>query len=145
MRARYESRPFALLDTSAYFALASSRESRHPGAAAIAARLQAERWRLFTTNYIVAETHALLLIRVNRSVAAQFLAQLDASPTAVIRATRADEQRGRAIIAQYRDKDFSLTDAISFAVMDRLRIPYAFYFDYNFAQYGAALLRPDAR
>jgi predicted nucleic acid-binding protein len=29
-----------------------------------------------------------------------------------------------------------LTDAISFAVMERLRIPQAFTFDHNFAQFG---------
>jgi predicted nucleic acid-binding protein len=97
-----EPRPLALLDTSAYFALASSRESRHADAQRIADRLQAERWRLFTTNYVVAaKTHALLLIRVNRAVAAQFLDQIDRSPTTISRATRADEQRARSIITQY--------------------------------------------
>ncbi len=41
---------------------------------------------------------------------------------------------------QYDDKDFSLTDATSFAVMERIRVPYAFTFDRHFAQYGFTVL-----
>jgi predicted nucleic acid-binding protein len=45
-----------------------------------------------------------------------------------------------SIIYQYDDKDFSLTDATSFAVMERLRVPAAFTFDRHFAQYGFTVL-----
>jgi predicted nucleic acid-binding protein len=43
---------------------------------------------------------------------------------------------GRAIIYNYTDKEWSLADAISFAVMQRLRIDIAFSFDSDFRQYG---------
>ena len=43
---------------------------------------------------------------------------------------------------KYQDKDFSLTDAISFAVMERLQITQAFTFDRHFAQYGFTLVQP---
>ena len=52
--------------------------------------------------------------------------------------------RAREIIRQYEDKSFSLTDATSFAVMERLRISYAFTFDRNFAQYGFTILTPSS-
>jgi uncharacterized protein len=54
--------------------------------------------------------------------------------------TAEDELRTRQIIYRYDDKNFSLTDATSFAVMERLRITTAFTFDHNFAQYGFQLL-----
>jgi uncharacterized protein len=54
--------------------------------------------------------------------------------------TSADVQRAKAIIYQYDDKDFSLTDATSFAVMERIRVPAVFTFDRHFAQYGFTIL-----
>jgi predicted nucleic acid-binding protein len=45
---------------------------------------------------------------------------MERSATTVIRVRAVDEVRARQIIYRYDDKDFSLTDAISFAVMERL-------------------------
>ena len=128
------------VDTSAYFPLTDVRQSNHRAAIAVRAQLVAERWRLFTTNYLVAETHALILIRFGRHLAATLLSRIDQSPTTIVRVSYRDEQQARAIIYGYDDKNFSLTDAISFAVMERLRIPTAFSFAHNFAQYGFSLL-----
>jgi uncharacterized protein len=130
----------ALLDTSAYFALADLNEQRHPDADTIRHRLVTERWRLFTTNFIVAETQALLLTRLGYPYAMRFLDQIEQSPTTIVRVAAADERRAREILRQYDDKAFSLTDATSFAVTERLRIPYAFTFDRNFTQYGLTVL-----
>ena len=75
-------------------------------------------------------------------VAARFIRDLDAGSTTLIRLDKRDERRAREIIFQYADKDFSFTDAASFAVMERLRIPWAFTFDRDFAQYGVSVLQP---
>ncbi len=130
------------VDTSAFFALVDSHDQEHAGALAIQTRLIAERWRLFTTNFVLAETHALVLARLGRAVAGRVLRQLDDSTLTIVRASGADEQRAREILSRYDDKDFSLTDAISFAVMDRLGITQAFTFDRHFAQYGFMVLAP---
>src|SRR3990167_6723048 len=121
-----------LIDTSAYFALSDVGETRHPAANAVRLRLIAERWRLFTTNFIAAETHALLLSRLGYPFALRFLDDLDQSSTEVVRVTSPDERRAREIIRHYDDKAFSFTDATSFALMERLAIPCAFTFDRNF-------------
>ena len=130
-------------DTSAYAALIDRTDLDHRDAVRIQTRLIAERWRIYTTNFIVAELHALLLARRDRSVAAKALRDIDQSVgTTIVRADEGDEQRAREIIYQYQDKDFSLTDALSFAVMERLGIGYAFTFDRHFVQYGFALVAP---
>ncbi len=54
----------------------------------------------------------------------------------IIIPTPNDEAFARAIIYRYTDKTFSLTDAISFAVMERLGIATPFTFDSDFRQYG---------
>ncbi len=130
------------VDTSAYFALADAGDANHSQAKTIAAQLTQDGSRLFTTNLILAETHALFLTRLGRVVALSFLRELDRSATTVTRATVADEHRARDIIEKYVDKNFSLCDAISFAVMERLSISLAFSFDRHFAQYRFSVITP---
>ena len=60
-----------------------------------------------------------------------------------MRVSRRDEDRAWEIIEHFDDKDATLTDATSFAVMERLRIGVAFTFDSDFAQYGFAVLTPE--
>jgi predicted nucleic acid-binding protein len=124
------------VDTSAYFAFIAPRDTNHEQAISISRVLANQSWRLFTSNYIVAETHALLLARLGRATAFTFLQEIDRSTTQLVRATHADERRAREIIERYTDKDFSLADAISFSMMERLNIRSAFTFDQHFAQYG---------
>ena len=130
------------VDSSALYALVDRSEADYAPARIVQSRLQAERWRLFTTNFILAETHALVLTRRNRYDALRVLREIDHSLTTIVRAEADDERRAREILERYDDEDFSLTDAISFAVMERLRIGHAFTFDRHFAQYGFAVLGP---
>ena len=129
-----------LVDTSAYFALLDTDDANHAQARTISNRLILESWRLFTTSFVLAETHALLLNRLSQHIATRFLRDMEQSPTTVVWVTPRDVQRAKAIIYQYDDKDFSLTDATSFAVMERIRLPSAFTFDRHFAQYGLTVL-----
>jgi len=128
------------VDTSAYFALADRRSASHRAMDAIVRRLITERWRLFTSNFVLAETHALLLSRIDHAIALQVLLAIDSSTTTIVRVSARDERRAREILARYDDKDFSLTDATSFAVMERLHISQAFTLDADFSQYGFAVL-----
>lgn len=129
------------IDTGGYFALTDPRDENHAAAVTIAERLATDRWRAFTTNLILAETHALVLARRGREAAWRVLSGIDRSATTIVRVSATDERRAREIIARYADKDFSLTDAISFSVMERLRITWAFSFDQHFAQFGFTPLR----
>jgi predicted nucleic acid-binding protein len=95
---------------------------------------------LVTTNFIIGETHALVLRRMGRRTALRFLNEIDGSATRLERVTPEDELRARLILARYDDKDFSYVDATCFAVMERLGIRDAFALDRNFAQYGFAII-----
>lgn len=133
------------VDAGAYFALASPSDANHHAARSISAYLAAERRLLVTTNFILAETHALVLNRLNRVIALRVLGSIDRSDTTIVRVNPDDEQFARDILHRYSDKDFSLTDATSFAVMERLGIRTAFAFDRHFAQYGFTVLQPRRR
>ena len=60
----------------------------------------------------------------------------------VIWVTPNDVRQARELIYRFEDKKYSLTDATSFVVMDRLNLSHSFTFDRNFTQYGLAVLTP---
>src|SRR5215212_4822144 len=95
------------VDTSAFGALSAVGEQDHQAAKSIRARLTRQRISLVTTNFVLAETHALLLGRVGRSLALRVLLGIDHSDITIARVSEADEQQARAILVQYDDKDFS--------------------------------------
>lgn len=129
-----------LIDTAAWYAFADRSEATHTAVSAVWKRLAQERWLTFTTNYLMAETHALLLARLGYRAAANFLRQLERGSTTVLRITEAEEHHARDLIYRYSDKKFSFADATSFVVMERERIGVAFTLDRNFAQYGFQVL-----
>jgi len=141
-RRRSRSREHAVfIDSSAFFALASSRDTNHVAARTIARRLHAERWVAFTSNFVRAEAHALILNRAGRKAADAFLTELRAaSPTTLIRVDEEVEESALALIFKYQDKAFTVTDATSFVLMDQLGIRHAFTFDDDFRKYGAIVL-----
>ncbi|MEW6448678.1 MAG: hypothetical protein AB1426_11450 [Bacillota bacterium] len=47
------------------------------------------------------------------------------------------------ILRRFKGEDFSLTDATSFAIMERLKIKEAVSFDRHFSQYGLMTVRPE--
>lgn len=121
------------VDSSAFAALAIWRDGNHHVANAAGAELAHQRRRLITSNLVVAETHALVLARAGRDTAWRTLQRIEQGVEQTVRISEEDERRARWIIERYRDKDFSLTDATSFAVMERLAIDQAFTFDRHFA------------
>jgi predicted nucleic acid-binding protein len=124
------------VDTGGFYAVLNRRDAFHREASRLFRRARRDHWCLFTTNFVLAESHALILARMGRDRAWNFLQAILTGSTNVIRAEEADEQRARAIIAQYQDKAFSYCDAVSFAVMERLDLQEAIAFDDHFRQYG---------
>ena len=122
-----------LWDSSAILALLDADDADHKRAVAIARQIASQRLPSLITNYIEVETHALLLRKLGRALAREWLLT---GGLPVIRALVEEEDRAREMIARHSDKDWSLCDAISFAVLDARRIRRAFTFDRHFLQYG---------
>ena len=57
-------------------------------------------------------------------------------PNNVVFQANQDHKQALAVLARYQDQDFSYTDAVSFAIMERLGIRTAFAFDADFRIYG---------
>jgi uncharacterized protein len=122
-----------LWDSSAILALLDADDADHGRAMATAERLGAERRPSFVTNYVEVEAHALLLRKLGRAIAREWLL---AGGLPVLRALPQEEARAKAILAGHRDKDWSLCDAVSFAVLESRGARMAFTFDRHFRQYG---------
>ena len=122
-----------LWDSSAILALLDADDADHARAVAVAHQLASERRPSFITNYIEAETHALLLRKLGRAIAREWLLT---GGVAVVSALPAEEQKGKEILARHTDKDWTLCDAISFAVIEARHVARAFTFDHHFRQYG---------
>ncbi|MDB4980002.1 MAG: PilT protein domain protein [Myxococcales bacterium] len=93
-----------------------------------------------TTTAVVYEAHALLL-RIDRGaapaqLARRFLDEVEGGMTRLVHVSRDDHRRAVELIRAHVDKTYSLCDAVSFVVMERLRIGRAASFDHHFRQYG---------
>jgi predicted nucleic acid-binding protein len=121
------------VDTSAFYAALNRKDRFHLDAAALFENAARDEWRLMTSNFVLAETHALMLTRLGQELASAWLQNV---PAIVLRISREDEQKAMRIILDYRDKAFSYCDATSFAVIERLRIEGVMAFDRHFRQYG---------
>jgi predicted nucleic acid-binding protein len=121
------------VDTGAFYAALNRKDEHRQEAVQLFTRAVEEEWQLFTSNFVVAETHALILTRLGRDLAADWLRDV---PAAVVRVTAEDEGKAKRIIFGYQDKEFSYCDATSFAVMERMRIREVMAFDPHFTQYG---------
>jgi len=131
-----------LVDSSANLALLDEGDRYHRAAVSILEWLIGQRYRQYTTNAMLIESHALILSVLGSPAANSFLREVGRGGVTVIRVRASDEARAQEILFSYEDKAFSYNDAISFAVMERLGIDLAFTFDSDFRQYGWRVATP---
>lgn len=127
------------MDTSAHYVLANRKDPVHGKAKQFLSSLSSQNVIIVVTNFIIAEIYTLILRRLGRENAIQYVSNLSMSSW-IIRVSEEDEKTGWNILLRYQDKDFSYVDAVSFAVMERLKIKEIFAFDEHFEQYGFRLL-----
>lgn len=127
------------VDTSAWFAYADRETDQHHIARGLFAN---HHDRLVTTDYVLAELLTLLRARrrdgVALSLGQRLLSGADAQ---LIWVTPADVARAWEFF-QFRDKEWSFVDCVSFAVIERLGISTAFSYDNHFRQFGKLIVLP---
>jgi predicted nucleic acid-binding protein len=125
------------VDTSAWYPIVDRSHPDHPRMADLLVNRVRGGDTLVTTNLVLAEAHALVMRRIEGRVARAFLAGARAAPNVVVHSTAELEVVAEARwLTHFQDQDFSLTDAVSFAVMAERGMAGALTLDRHFAAAG---------
>lgn len=122
--------PTAFVDASAIVALVDRNDRSHEAATSAYRNLQEAHYRLFTTNYVIAEAVQLLIDGVGAEVARQFLRD---HRLAIYHVSEEEESRATALVAASRSsRGLSFVDAVSLVIMENLGVADAFVVDTTF-------------
>lgn len=129
-------------DASAWVASGNPKEEHHQEARETRIRLLDDGAMLVTTNLVLAEVHALVSRARRGAAGLELLDVVYADPQyAVVHADRDLESAATdRWLRVFRDRAFSLCDAVSFEVMRREGIRQAFTLDHHFAVAGFQML-----
>jgi predicted nucleic acid-binding protein len=137
------SRSKVFLDTAYAIALSSPKDEHHEQAIRLAEELEADRTKLVTTRAVLFEIGNALAKQRYRAAAIGLLDSLEFDPTVEI--VPATEDLCTQAFQLYRsrpDKEWGLTDCLSFVVMQERGLTTALTTDKHFVQAGfEALLR----
>jgi predicted nucleic acid-binding protein len=130
------------VDTGALLAIANPRDQYHEVAVATARRYVKRGGRWVGTVLVLAELHGHLLRWRGAAVARQVVAAVRRDPAYDWRPVDLDlvDAATSEWLERFSDQQFSLTDAVTFALMRRERIRTAFAFDRDFRTAGFTLL-----
>jgi uncharacterized protein len=122
------------VDTSAWYARYTPRDPHHDSARTFH---RSNREPLVTTDYVIDETLTLFKARGNYERAVFLGRRLFAGTLAhLIWVEPTDVEAAWKVFEQFRDKDWSFTDCVSYVVIQRLAVPKAFAYDEHFSQFG---------
>ena len=129
-------------DTWFYLALIDERDRTHESASRYAADLDQIQ---VTTRWVLAELLNAAARGSGRNVAVRFVRKLETAPLVkIIRESDELFEQGVLLYERRRDKDWSLTDCVSFLVMDREGLREALTNDHHFKQAGFVPLFAEA-
>lgn len=133
------------LDTAYAIALASTSDEFHPQALTLAEELEVRGTRLLTTWAVLLEIGNALSRGAYRRAAVQLLSTLQTDPSVEVIAL-SDQILGQALklYSERPDKEWGLTDCVSFVVMEARSIKEALTADEHFQQAGFRVLLREA-
>lgn len=135
------------VDTGFLFAFVSTRDEHHERVVEVFRTFKESRLAdtLLTTNHVVAETITLAR-KIGHQEATTLGESLYAEKIARIHWTTPDEERTAfAYFKQHRDQTYSVTDCLSFVVMDKLGLREALAIDADFTHRFIARPGPKRR
>jgi predicted nucleic acid-binding protein len=132
------------LDTAYAIALASPRDEHHEKALLLADQLEEDGAKLITTRAIILEIGNALSKQSHRLAGVELLESLEQDPSVeIVPLTEELYNRAFDLYQQRVDKEWGITDCISFIVMAERDLREALTTDKHFEQAGyKALLRP---
>jgi predicted nucleic acid-binding protein len=126
-------------DTYFFLALRNPKDEGHPKALEAAAKLAPR--KLVTTTWVLTEVADALAKPANRAGFSQLLAMLTGNPHAIfVPPTQTLFDEAVSLFNARADKEWSLTDCVSFVVMTQLGITEALTADHHFEQAGFVAL-----
>lgn len=129
------------VDAGAWIALADRDDEHHKEASSLYPELLRRYGRLVTSNLVISEVYVIMRRALGHRLAISFLERVKASPRIErVFSTEDLEEEAVSILRQYSDQDFSLTDAVSFALMKSRAISTAFAFDEHFSTAGFVVI-----
>ncbi len=126
-------------DTSGLGNLADPTQPFHTVAASLYRAARNQNRKVVTTNYVLAELVALLTspLRFSRASIVAFIDDLKTSPyVEVVHMDAPQDDEAWQLLKSRPDKDWSLVDCASFAIMTRRGITEALTADHHFEQAG---------
>ena len=125
------------VDTSAWVAVTNSNDQYHDKASTFYKIIFKEYQELLTSSLVVAETYILLRLDCGPDAALGWWERVCSSlKVKVIYADPAITGEAIKILRKFYDQPFSLTDAVSFALMKKMKVTDAFAFDVHFTIAG---------
>ena len=124
-------------DTYYYLALVNPRDVGHARAVAYATLATG---RMVVTDWVITELADGLCAALNRPLFSRLLNIIRGGSTTVIHFDAGLMDRGLALFAERHDKEWSLTDCVSFVVMQEQGIREALTADHHFEQAGFVAL-----
>jgi predicted nucleic acid-binding protein len=122
------------LDASFWVALRNRRDVNFAPARDISKEIARRGFALITTTLVAAETHAFFSRSSVRFKILEDIENIGVMKTESLSPN--DQHTAIRLLRRFADKEFSLCDGVSFAVMERLGINRALSFDGHFRQYA---------
>ncbi|MDE2291044.1 MAG: PIN domain-containing protein [Elusimicrobia bacterium] len=122
------------IDTGAFYALADDSD-RNAGPARTYFRARLGQSDFVTSDAVLFESWTLIRNKLGWGAAARFLDGLRRSEVGLLFCSPQDLEAAARILDDYSDQELSLTDGLSFALMERHGVAHAFTFDKDFLLY----------